>query len=95
MDLYVYYRVANTDTGPLAPRVAGMQRRLAQEYGVAAALKRRPEEKEGRQTWMEVYQAVPDGFVTLLERAVARAGLSGLIDGPRHVECFVDVAACA
>ena len=95
MDLYIYYRVCSGSAGELRTRASAMQNRLAREYGIVAALKRRPEEKDGLQTWMEIYQAVPDGFAMLLERAVAQAGLAALIDGQRHTECFVDVSACA
>jgi len=95
MDLYIYYRVPNGHAEELRVRVGEMQRWLSGEYGIVAALKRRPEVRDGQQTWMEVYQAVPEDFVVFLERAVAQAGLALLIDGPRHTECFVDVSACA
>ncbi|WP_420475014.1 DUF4936 family protein [Noviherbaspirillum sp. ST9] len=95
MDLYIYYRVRIEDAAALQVRVSDMQHRLAADYGVAGALKRRPEEKDGRQTWMEVYHAVPEGFETSLESAVARSALADLIDGPRHTEHFMDIPACA
>ena len=72
-----------------------MQRCLSQEYGIVTGLKRRPQEKDGRQTWMEIYQDIPDGFEAALERAVAQAGLAGLIDGQRNTEYFLDVPTCA
>jgi hypothetical protein len=59
------------------------------------ALKRRPEAKDGRHTWMEVYLAVPDGFDAVLERSVEQAQLARLIDGERHAERFMDAASCA
>lgn len=95
MDLYIYYRVAAGNTAALAPRVSGMQQRLSREFAVPSALKRRPGEKDGCQTWMEIYQAAPAGFEAALELAVMREGLADLIDGPRHTEIFVDVASCA
>lgn len=95
MDLYIYYRVRNEDAAALQVRVSGMQHRLAVDCGVAGSLKRRPEEKDGLQTWMEVYQDVPDGFETSLDAAVARSALPDLIDGPRHIEHFMDIPACA
>lgn len=95
MDLYVYYRVRRERAGELSSQAAAMQRWLAQEYGIVTALKRRPEEQDGMQTWMEVYQAIPDGFAILLERAVAQAGLAALIEGQRNTEYFLDVSACA
>lgn len=95
MDLYIYYRVCNDNAAALCERVRAMQRCLAREYGIVTALKRRPQEKDGRQTWMEIYQAVPAGFDTALERAVAQAGLHALTEGPRNVEYFLDVSTCA
>lgn len=95
MDLYIYYRVRNEDAAALQARVSAMQHRLALEAGVAGCIKRRPEEKDGRQTWMEVYQAVPDGFETSLDAAVIRSALADLIDGPRHTEHFMDIPPCA
>jgi hypothetical protein len=95
MDLYVYYRVHRERAGELRSQAAAMQRWLAQEYGIVTALKRRPEEQDGMQTWMEIYQAIPDGFAILLERAVAQAGLAALIEGQRNIEYFLDVSVCA
>ncbi len=95
MDLYIYYRVLADNAAALQQRVIGMQRSLSHTCGIASGLKRRPEEKDGRQTWMEIYQAVPTGFEGVLERAVAQAGLAALIDGQRHTEYFVDIVSCA
>lgn len=95
MDLYIYYRVLPVHVPALQPQLAAMQARLSGEYGVRAGLKRRPEEKDGRQTWMEVYENVPSGFGALLEQALAQAGIAALIDGPRHTEIFEDVPPCA
>jgi hypothetical protein len=94
MDLYVYYRVRSERAGQLRAQAGAMQKGLTQEYGIVTGLKRRPEEKDGMQTWMEVYQAIPDGFAAMLERAVAQAGLAALIEGQRHTEYFLDVFAC-
>lgn len=94
MDLYIYYRVRAEDSPALQARTAAMQRKLSQEYGIVTGLKRRPEAKDGLQTWMEIYQAVPDGFEAILESAVAREGLHTLIDGQRHTEYFLDVSSC-
>jgi hypothetical protein len=94
MDLYVYYRVRTERADELRAQAGAMQKSLVRDYGIVTALKRRPEEKDGMQTWMEVYQAIPDGFAAMLERAVAQAGLAALIDGPRHTEYFLYVSAC-
>ncbi len=92
MDLYVYYRVRSDDAIRLQPQVEAMQHALAHNHRVACSLKRRPEEKEGRQTWMEIYLDVPEGFASAL--AGAATSLT-LIDGDRNVETFVDLAPCA
>ena len=91
MDLYVYYRVRSDDAIRLQPQVEAMQRTLSHSYPVQAALKRRPEENDGRQTWMEIYLNVPEGFASVLNGAAAALTL---IDGDRHVEAFVDLAPC-
>ncbi|MBJ7308795.1 DUF4936 family protein [Rugamonas sp. CCM 8940] len=93
-DLYIYYQVGEADTAALQGAVTAMQAGLAQRHGVAAQLKRRPQAKDGRQTWMEVYPAAPAGFPAALEAAVEQAGLSAWIAGPRHTEVFTDVISC-
>ncbi len=92
-DLYVYYRVRAEDALRLQPQVQQMQRTLASRFGIAAGLKRRPEEQDGRQTWMETYGDVPDDFLPALQQAAQQAALP--IDGERHHEIFVDLAPCA
>lgn len=95
VDLYVYYKVRSEDAGKLAPLVHAMGRRLAQDAGVRVALKRRPEDKDGLQTWMEVYPGVTDGFDSVLAQAVLDAGIDGLLAGPRRLEIFTDLPPCA
>ncbi len=95
MDLYVYYRVRIADAARLQPRVHAMQRELAQGFGVQCALKRRAEIKDERQTWMEIYRDVPEGFLAALNEAAEANKALALIDGERHVETFVDLAPCA
>lgn len=95
MDLYIYYRARCEDAQALEVRVTAMQSVLSKEHGIAVALKRRPEEKDRRQTWMEVYLAVPRDFEAALAPAVAQAKLDALIDGERHTEYFLDVFSCA
>jgi len=94
-DLYIYYRVRCENAGLLFEKVGAMHRSILREYGIVSGLKRRPEEKDGWHTWMEVYLAIPDGFEANLERAVARAGLTALIDGQRNSEQFLDYSTCA
>lgn len=89
-DLYIYYQVRDADAAALAPRVRAMQQRLG-----AGSVKRRPEAKDGLQTWMEIYPASGAGFEQALADAVRDAGVAGLIAGPRHTEVFTDLELCA
>ncbi|MDN4038565.1 DUF4936 family protein [Massilia sp. YIM B02443] len=95
IDLYVYYKVRGVDAARLAPLVRAMQERLATQQGVRGQLKRRPEEKDGLQTWMEIYPGVADGFAEVVASAAANAGFDGLIEGPRRAEIFTDLPPCA
>jgi hypothetical protein len=95
MDLYVYYKVDPAAAAELAPRVAAMQASLSPSLSMAAALRRRPGEQNGRQTWMEIYPGVPPGFDAVLAQAASDSGIAGLIDGPRHTEIFVELQECA
>ena len=95
VDLYVYYKVRGEHAAQLEALVRAMQARLAQEPGVVGQLKRRPEARDGLQTWMEVYPGVPGQFAAQLDAAAADAGLAALIEGPRRAEVFVEFTACA
>jgi hypothetical protein len=98
MDLYIYYKVNAAAAAELAPRVRALQAALGTHYGVTAALKRRPGERDGCQTWMEVYSKTPPGFEAMLAQAVQDSGIAELITGGvggRHTEIFVDMEACA
>lgn len=95
MDLYVYYRVDCAHAELLCKRVTALQAELARQYGVRAALKRRPEAKDGRHTWMETYVNIPDGFDAILSQAVSQSLVASLIDGERHAEYFLDITTCA
>lgn len=94
-DLYIYYQVREEQVQALEARVRAMQHRLAEDSGVAPQLKRRPESKDGLQTWMEIYPVVGESFADLLESAVQQAGLLSLTAGARHVETFMDLPPCA
>lgn len=95
MELYIYYRVRAENVEVLRARVTDMQQCLSRDYGIVTALKRRPEERDGLQTWMEIYQSIPADFESVLDRATLQSDLPALIDGQRHTEHFVDVASCA
>jgi hypothetical protein len=94
-DLYIYYQVREADAAALALRVRAMQERLHGEHHVAGQLKRRPEAKDGLQTWMEIYPAATAGFESALGVAAQDAALSELIAGARHTEIFTDLDTCA
>lgn len=85
-DLYVYYRVPSANAQALAPLVRGMQAALG-----TGQLKRRPGEKDGLQTWMEVYPSTSTGFPARLDAAALEAGIARYIDGDRHTEVFTDL----
>ncbi|KFI07673.1 DUF4936 family protein [Massilia sp. BSC265] len=95
IDLYVYYKVRIDDAAALAPRVRAMQMQLqgsgARDGHGQPLLQRRPEARDGLQTWMEVYPGVDEGFGAVLERAVHDAGLGACIQGPRRAEAFIDL----
>jgi hypothetical protein len=91
IDLYVYYKVREADALALAPRVRALQAR----FSVPAQLKRRPDARDGLQTWMEIYPAVDDGFPARLDAAAREAGLESLIESERRAEIFTDVPPCA
>ena len=75
IDLYVYYKVREGDVAALAPRVRALQ----DSVGVPAQLKRRPDVRDGLQTWMEVYPGVDDAFPARLDAAARSAGFEGPI----------------
>ncbi|CAN5380932.1 hypothetical protein BH11PSE11_BH11PSE11_26570 [soil metagenome] len=95
MDLYIYYRVPIANIQALQERVVDMQSGITRDAGITTSLKRRRDEKDGCQTWMEVYIEVLEDFETELDFAVQNAGLMKWIAGDRHTEHFVDLPACA
>lgn len=95
MDFYVYYKVAPDTAAALAPRVKQCQQQLAASHGVTTALKRRPGQQNGMQTWMEVYTGAAPDFASVLEQAVEQSGIAAYAVGGRHTEIFMDLEACA
>ena len=88
MDYYVYYRVRCEQVPSLLPKVRQMQAALSRCCRVA--LKRRPEQTDHCQTWMEVYLAAPDDFEAQLAQELLAAAIPALISGERHIERFMD-----
>lgn len=93
--LFIYYRVASVDAVAAGPAVQHLQSRLRQRWpGLQAQWFRRPEEKDGMQTWMEIY-ARPGGITAEVQAHIedeARS-LAHWCRGPRHVEVFVPCAS--
>ncbi|WP_317202973.1 DUF4936 family protein [Janthinobacterium sp.] len=94
-DLYIYYQVREENAPALQAGVTALQARLRARHGVGAQLKRRPETKDGLQTWMEIYTACAAGFDASLADAVHEAGIPALTAGARHTEVFMDLMPCA
>lgn len=92
--LFIYYRIALTDA-PAALAVArAVQQGLRERHpGLVAGLWRRPETKDGMQTWMETYTHA-DGVDEALAHHIETAAqaLAPWRQGPRHVEVFVPCA---
>lgn len=94
MELYVYYQARCEVSQEIRAMVYAMQAALSNEHKVHTSFKRRPDPRDERYTWMEVYTDAGAGFQAALEKAVEAAGIKRLIDGERHIEVFVD-ATCA
>lgn len=94
-DLYIYYKVNAMHADALELRLRIMQAELGALTGIYGEIKRRPEARDGLQTWMEVYAGTGEGFDSALFAAEKDAGLAGLIEGERRREVFVDLAPCA
>ncbi|GGD01853.1 DUF4936 family protein [Undibacterium terreum] len=94
MDCYIYYRSAVSHQQQVAEQ-AGKLQLLLQKAADAAELKRRPEAEKEMHTWMEIYKNIPLDFAAQMEAALPLTMLPSLIDGPRHIEYFMDVPPCA
>lgn len=90
--LYVYYRIPRDHVGE-ALSAARRAAALIQASGAAAPrLMRRPQaDRDGRQTWMEIYERWDPAWEGRISRALAESGLAALIAGERHEELFVDM----
>ena len=68
-ELFVYYRAPPQDAAALQAAVRHMQTGLTRQHrGLSARLLRRPEVRDGLDTWMEAY-AWPAGERTLVTSA--------------------------
>ena len=95
MDVFVYYTIAHADAVRARQAVANLHHTLAQNYDVAANLKRRIEQLVDVQTWMEIYPQVRPGFEQVIEQLASEAGVTALIQGARHIEMFEEIEPCA
>jgi hypothetical protein len=89
-DLYIYYRVKDTNSYQLNQVIVAMQATLAATYQVTTSIKKRLETEKNFHTWMEVYYAVTLDFAEIVAQKVTNYRLSHLIDGPRHIEFFIN-----
>jgi hypothetical protein len=97
-ELFIYYRVRSTDAGAAQVAARQMQARLCAGYPVLiAGLLRRANEENGVQTWMETYSTITmgDGVTTDMQATIESQALvlQPLIDGLRHTEVFIEIAA--
>lgn len=94
-ELFVYYRAEPARAESVAAAVQQMQAQLCEACpGLQARLLRRPDLRDGLQTWMEAYRLPPGASTVAMAAAIERAAesLRAHLSGARHVEHFV---ACA
>lgn len=94
-ELFIYYRAEPARAEAVAAAVQRMQAHLCDSCpGLQARLLRRPDLRDGLQTWMETYRLPADAGAVAMAAAIERAAesLQPHLSGARHVEHFV---ACA
>lgn len=88
---YVYFK-SRADDVAVAAALARFCARLQADGWPAPTVWRRPENPDGRRTWMEVHSPQPAQRTAKhledLSAAASISGLSALVDGERHVERF-------
>lgn len=89
--LFVYFRVADDFAADALPRWHRWMETVAEATGIGGTLMRRPETRDGLQTWMECYADVPPAFDATLDGLWRQSGLDGCIQGERRVERFIDL----
>lgn len=95
MDCYVYYRVSSHNAAAAHAAAARLFTLAASRFGVSGRLQRRADASandatSGTTTWMERYDSASPAFIASLTQLAAESGLTALIEGERHTECFVD-----
>jgi len=90
--VFVYYKVSPPKMKKARAAFEQVQSRLALRAGVRGYLLARPEfDEQGWQMWMETYNNVPSGFLTVLAELIGSSGLESWLEGPRHTEQFNDL----
>ncbi|KJK25413.1 hypothetical protein UB46_05590 [Burkholderiaceae bacterium 16] len=89
--LYVYFRVPEALADAALPHWHRWMETVAEAGGIGGTLLRRPETRDGMQTWMEAYADVPPAFDLFLDGLWRQSGLQHFINGERQVERFVDL----
>ncbi len=99
MDCYVYYRVSTHNAAAARQAVTQLFALTAARFGASGRLQWRADTSANdtandtaadTTTWMERYDSVSAAFVASLPQLAVESGLTGLIEGERHAECFVD-----
>jgi hypothetical protein len=95
-ELFIYYRVRSTNAADTERSVVDFQDQLRKRFPqLIARLLRRPDEENGKQTWMETYSTDslrdPIGIDARLQTEIEERALAllPLLDGPRHTEVFI------
>ncbi len=88
MNVYVWYRVER-DEAETETALRSMMARVGCRAGVAGRLMKKQDEPR---LWMETYEGVVDfpAFTRILDEKAEAYDVGMFIDGPRHLECFVE-----
>jgi Domain of unknown function (DUF4936) len=92
-ELFVYYRIRDTDAAAARAAVRAMQDGLRRAHpGLTARLLARADDGKDLQTWMETYSLASseEGIAPALEAQIEAQATawSHLLVGPRHIEAF-------
>lgn len=94
-ELFIYYRVPVDAEAEVRLAVARMQQALVVAHpGLQGRLLRRPEQRDGELTFMEVYARSGAGIDAALQAAIDQAAVSlaPWLRGGRHTEVFLPCA---
>lgn len=90
MHCYVYFKSLVKHEEQVQSCFAKLSQSIA-NMGFSVQFQRRPETKDGLQTWMEIYSNVPDHFDQMIAAVVSESGLQAFVVGARHHEYFIEV----